>query len=272
MRLGTDLVTVDRRGDVAYVRLSRPDKHNALNWPLMKGLLRAARAMRRDRTLRAVILHGEGPSFCSGLDFPEVTRQPGEIVRAFVSGGARGTNRFQEVCWAWRRLPVPVIAAIHGHCFGGGVQLALAADFRYATPDCEMSVLEARWGLIPDMSGSVTLRELMPIDQAKRLTMTGMRIDGREALALNLVTGVADDPMAEAEALVDALRERSPDSVAATKALFQRNWVAPEEEAFQTERRLQTRILMGSNQRIALKAGLAKKTPKFGARLFGFGG
>lgn len=129
-----DPIQIDHRDHIAYVRLCRPDKHNALNWDLMNGLIRTAKTLRRDRTLRAVILHGEGPSFCSGLDFPQVTRTPAKIVQAFVTGGARGTNRFQEVCWAWRRLPVPVIAVLHGHCYGGGLQLALAADFRFATP------------------------------------------------------------------------------------------------------------------------------------------
>jgi enoyl-CoA hydratase/carnithine racemase len=267
-----DLVSIDRRGDVAYVRLSRPDKHNALNWGMMTGLLGAAKSLRRDRTLRAVVLHGEGPSFCSGLDFPQVTRQPSRILHAFFMGGARGTNRFQEVCWAWRRLPLPVLAVLHGHCYGGGLQLALAADFRFATPDCELSVLEAKWGLIPDMSGSITLRELLPIDQAKRLAMTGKMIDGREALSMNLVTQVADDPMAEAEALVESLLERSPDSVAATKALFHRTWVADEADALQTERWLQARVLMGTNQRAALKAASKKRPARFRPRLFGFGG
>jgi enoyl-CoA hydratase/carnithine racemase len=267
-----DPISIDRQGDVATVRLCRPDKHNALNWALMDGLIRTAKSLRRDRTLRAVILHGEGPSFCSGLDFPQVTRTPARILRAFVSGGASGTNRFQEVCQVWRRLPVPVIAVLHGHCYGGGLQLALAADFRLATPDCELSVLEARWGLIPDMSGSVTLRELLPIDQAKRLAMTGAMIDGREALSLNLVTEVADDPMAAAEALAASLQERSPDSVAATKALFQRTWVAGAADAFRTERRLQARILLGKNQRIALRAAFDKAVPRFRARQSGFGG
>ena len=108
----------------------------------------------------------------------------------------RGTNKFQEACWAWRRLPVPVIAAVDGHCYGGGLQLALAADFRFATPESEWSVLEARWGLIPDMSGIQALKELVGIDTAKRLTMTAQMLSGKEARDLGLVTELAADPEA----------------------------------------------------------------------------
>lgn len=263
-------VKIDRREDVAYVRLCRPEKRNALNFAMMTGLVDAAHELHRDRSLRAVVMHGEGPSFCSGLDFPQVSKQPGRILRAFLRVGTRGTNLFQETCWAWRRLPVPVIAVLHGHCFGGGLQLALAADFRFATPDCELSVLEAKWGLIPDMSGSVTLLELLPVDQAKLLTMTGKVIRGREAEGLNLVTAVAEEPMSEAEALVKELITRSPDSVAATKALFRRTRVADEAEAFRVERRLQSRVLLGKNQRIALKAAFEKGLPRFRARMPGY--
>jgi len=262
-------VLVTRDGDIARVTLNRPDKHNALNVEVMTSLLRTARTLRRDRDLRAVIVHGAGPSFCSGLDFPQVTRRPGWALRAFVTRAARGTNVFQEVCWAWRRLPVPVIAAIHGSCFGGGLQLALAADFRLATPDSRLSILEAKWGLIPDMSGSVALRELLPIDQAKLLAMTGRTLSGDDALALHLVTAVVDDPIAAADQLAAELATRSPDAVAATKELLQSNQVADEAEAFRTERRLQAKVLLGPNQRIALKANAKKQPPRFGRRLFG---
>ena len=111
-----------------------------------------------------MIISGEGASFCAGLDFGSVMKKPAGIVGAFLPRPWRGTNVFQEACWAWRRLPVPVIAAVHGHCYGGGLQIALAADFRIATPDSEWSVLEGRWGIIPDMTGVRTLAELVGID------------------------------------------------------------------------------------------------------------
>jgi enoyl-CoA hydratase/carnithine racemase len=265
----TERLKIDRRGDVAYLTLTHSKKHNALDWEMLCALVDAADELKKDRTLRGVILSGEGPSFCSGLDFPKFTKEPMKLVRAFAKYGVRSTNLFQEACWAYRRLPVPVAAVLHGRCFGGGVQLALAADFRFTTPDCQLSILEAKWGLIPDMTGSVTLRELMPIDQAKRLTMTGRVFSGEEALGYNLVTEVNADPMGAAESLMAEICARSPDSVAATKQLFQETWVATEDEAFSRESRLQALVLTGSNQRAAMNANFKKEPPRFGRRLRG---
>ncbi|WP_040843311.1 crotonase/enoyl-CoA hydratase family protein, partial [Nitrospirillum viridazoti] len=206
-------IILDIQGAIAHVRLARPEKLNGMDLPMLRGLVRAAGEIRRHRQVRAVILSGEGAAFSAGLDFAAVTRKPWEVVKAFVTLG-RSTNLFQRACWCWRELPVPVIAVLHGRCYGGALQVALAADFRIAAPDCELSVMEGKWGLIPDMSGSVSLRELVPIDVAKRLTMTAQVIGATEAKALNLVTEVTDDPMAAAEALAAALCARSPDAVA----------------------------------------------------------
>ncbi len=262
----TNAVVIEYRGNIAWVRLNRPEKRNAVNFDVMDGLVSAARTLRKDRNLRAIILHGEGESFCSGLDFPDVTRRPARIARGFRTMCGLGTNLFQEMAWAWRRLPVPVIAVLHGHCFGAGIQLALAADFRLTTPDCQLSIMEAKWGLIPDMSGSASLRELVSIDQAKLLTMTGRVISGTEARAINLVTEVHDDPMAAAEALAYELAARSPDAVGMAKRLFQKTWVAGEKLAFRAERHLQVAVLAGSNQRAAMKAAMKKESPTCGRR------
>jgi enoyl-CoA hydratase/carnithine racemase len=257
---------IQRRGAIAYVQLSRPDKRNAVTLTMMNELVQAGRTLSRDRTLRAVILHGEGPSFCAGLDFPSVTSKPAGIVGAFRRRCGLPTNLFQEACMVWRRVPVPVIAVLHGHCLGAGLQLALGADFRIATPDCDMAILEARWGLIPDMSGSVTLRELLPMDQAKLLTMTGRIFKATEALQLNLVTQLDPDPLRAAEALADELAARSPDAIAATKRLFHSTWTAGGCKAFHHERVLQLGVLAGSNQRAAMKAAMKKVQARFGER------
>lgn len=258
-----DRVRLEIRNEVAYVTMVRSDKYNALDWDMLCALVDAADAISRDKTLRAVILQGEGKAFCSGLDFPSFTRQPARMVRGFLKYGVKTTNLFQEVAWCWRRLPVPVIAVIHGYCYGGGLQIALAADFRYTTPDCEFSILEAKWGLVPDMTGTVTLRELLPIDQAKLLTMTGRMFSGEEARALNIVTAVSADPLAEAESLVEEIRTRSPDAVAATKQLFQETWVAGVRRAFSRESRIQLGLLLGKNQKIATQANFKREKPEF---------
>src|SRR5829696_8538802 len=191
-------VTCEIADGVAQVRLDRPDKLNALTLPILQDLASTARALRKDKSLRAVVVAGEGEAFCAGLDFASVMKSPAGIAKAFVPLPWRGTNLFQEACWAWRRLPVPVIAAVHGHCLGGGLQIALAADFRIATPDSRWSVLEGKWGLIPDMSGIRSLAELVGIETAKRLTMTAEMFSGKEALELGLVGRLDAYPAAAA--------------------------------------------------------------------------
>ncbi|HET9499586.1 MAG TPA: crotonase/enoyl-CoA hydratase family protein [Marmoricola sp.] len=261
-----ELVTTTVSDGIAHVRLSRPDKLNALTLETLDALVSTARRLRRDRTLRAVVLAGEGDAFCAGLDFATVLRSPTGIVRAFVPRPWRGTNTFQEACWAWRRLPVPVIAAVHGHCLGGGLQVALAADFRFATPDSEWSVLEARWGLIPDMTGVRSLAELVGIDTAKRLTMTGARLSGKEAFELGLVTEVAPDPVAAATALAQEVAQRSPDSVAAAKRLFNRTWTASARTVFAQERAEQLLLLVLANTKAARTAAFGRTAASFGPR------
>jgi enoyl-CoA hydratase/carnithine racemase len=260
------LVTCTVSDGVARVRLTRPDKLNALTLQTLDELVATARELRRDRTLRAVVLSGDGRSFCAGLDFGSVLRRPAGIAAAFVPRPWRGTNTFQEACWAWRRLPVSVIAAVHGHCYGGGLQIALAADFRIATPESEWSVLEGRWGLVPDMSGVRSLAELVGIDTAKRLTMTAETVSGEEAHRLGLVTELAADPEEAALALARELAGRSPDAVAAAKRLFDRSWTSSARTTFRRERAEQLFLLFASNTRAARKAALEQVSPRFGPR------
>jgi enoyl-CoA hydratase/carnithine racemase len=265
----SERVLVDVRDQVAYVTLNRPEKYNGLDFPMFHGLVAAAKQVAADRSVRVVILSGAGNAFCAGLDFASVGKEPARThARAFAKLPTQTTNLFQRTCWAWRELPVPVIAVVHGYCFGGGMQLALAADFRFATPDCEMSIMEGKWGLIPDMTGSVTLRELVPMDVAKRLTMTAETFDGTKALAYGLVTGVSDEPRKDADALAGELIARSPDAVALTKRLFHSTWTSSPRAAFWTESWLQQKLLRSANHKIVRKANLAKQLPEFVARRF----
>ncbi len=207
---------------VAFVELARENKLNGLTLDMLQGLRDAARFLSRDRELRGVILTGRGTSFTAGLDFAAALKTPSSIAKAFVPG-LHGTNLFQECCLAWRRVPVPVVAVIDGHCFGGGVQLALGADFRITTEQARWSVLEAKWGLIPDMSGVVTLVEQVGLDRAKWLAMSGAEFSGSEAVAYGLATEAtetAEDAMARAIDMLLELATRSPDQAAAAKRLF----------------------------------------------------
>jgi len=220
------LITIE--DGIAIVTLNRPDKYNGLDMPMFEAITRAAKTLKKDRSVRAIILNGAGDAFCSGLDVKTVSKNPVNFLKLLVKPGRRISNLAQNVGYIWRDVPAPVIAVTHGYCFGGGFQIALGADFRFSTSDCEFSIMESKWGLIPDMSLTVTLRELVPIDLAKELTMTARRFDGTEAKAMGLVSRVSDDPMAEAMNFARELAERSPDAVAASKLLFNRSWNATE--------------------------------------------
>ncbi|GGF40548.1 enoyl-CoA hydratase/isomerase family protein [Marmoricola endophyticus] len=259
-------VTCTVADHIAHVRLDRADKLNALTLDTLRQLARTAHDLRRDRQLRAVVLSGEGEAFSAGLDFGAVVRDPLGIVTSFLPRPWRGTNTFQEACWAWRRLPVPVVAAVHGHCLGGGLQLALAADFRIASPDSQWSVLEAKWGLIPDMTGIRTLAELVGIDTAKRLTMTGQLLTGTQAEAKGLVTELATDPLAASFDLAHELARRSPDALAAAKRLFNGHWRSGVRRVLAAERVEQAALLAAANTKAARSAAFGHNEPVFGPR------
>lgn len=245
-------VNVHVEQKIAVVRLSRPDKHNGMDMVMILELIATARALKRDRSLRAVIITGEGPSFCAGIDVKSMLGSgPAGAFKLLLPLLKPWINRYQKVCMIWRELSVPVIAAIHGNCFGAGLQLALGADLRIAAPDARLSVMESKWGLIPDMAGSVLLRELLPRDVALELTYTGRVLDATQAQALGLVTHVADDPVAAATVLAAEIASRSPDAIAAAKHLFNKAWNGSEHTALAAERRWQLRMLLGKNQRVA---------------------
>ncbi|KAL9187076.1 hypothetical protein ACHAXT_010796 [Thalassiosira profunda] len=259
---------------VVHVLLSRPEKLNSLDLPMFEAIADAASRLKTDpalsTNLRAVILSGEGRAFCTGLDAKGVALSgPSKALNALLErpspyGGAEGRgNLAQDVSVLWRELPVPVIACLHGMCFGGGLQIALGADMRFATPDCKLSIMESRWGLIPDMGISITLRELVSIDVAKELTMTGRIVSGLEAERVGLVTRCVDDPMEEARKVAKEIAERSPDSVALTKELFQTTWVADEESCLKTETELQMRLIGTWNQIAASGRSFGVKLPYF---------
>jgi len=257
------LVTCAVEDGIAQVRLNRPDKLNALTLELLDDLVATARDLRRDKRVRAVVIAGEGDAFCAGLDFASVMKRPGRMWASFVPRPWRGTNTFQEAVWAWRRVPVPVIAAVHGHCLGGGVQIALGADFRYATPDSTWSVLEGKWGIIPDMTGIRALAELVGLDVAKKLTMTAAMVPGEEARRLGLVTELAADPVVAATAFARELSTKSPDALAAAKRLFTDTWHRGPRFTFARERLEQLRLLAGANTKIAQKAAFKREQPVF---------
>ncbi|HUR40220.1 MAG TPA: crotonase/enoyl-CoA hydratase family protein [Verrucomicrobiae bacterium] len=265
----SERVRIEMRGAVAQVTLTRADKHNGMDLDMLEAVRGAAKRLKKNRAVRAVILAGDGPSFCAGLDVKAVFGSKKAAAMGFAALWSPVRNRFQDWSMAWREVPAPVIACVHGNCFGAGIQLSLGADIRIATPDAKLSVMEAKWGLIPDMGGAALLRELVPIDVAKELAMTGRVLNGVEAHALGLVSHVSENPLAHAETLAAELQTRSPDAVAAAKFLLQTAFGGGEATALAAERRWQRRLLGSRNQRIAVARNLERKDLPYGPRRIG---
>jgi enoyl-CoA hydratase/carnithine racemase len=249
---------------VATVTMARPDKHNALDQTMFEGLMNAAAQLAEDTSVRVVVLHGEGKSFCSGLDIASFMSGRGGTGILLDRDSERLANFAQRVSYDWSLVPVPVIAAIHGNCFGGGLQIALGADIRIAAPEAKLSIMEIKWGLVPDMGITQTLPRLVPIDVAKELTFTGRIVSGSDALALGLVTRNSDDPLASALALADEIVQKSPDAVRAAKRLYDQTWVSDDAAAaLRRESELQAGLIGQPNQLAAVVAGMSGEPPVF---------
>jgi enoyl-CoA hydratase/carnithine racemase len=258
-----DRVRIEVAEHVALVTLTRADKHNALDVPMFEAIIAAADRLRAEPGVRAVVLHGDGPSFCSGIDLMSVVAAQGDLD-AFVEP-LRGEvpNWFQRAAYDWLAVPVPVIAALHGNCLGGGLQIALAADVRFAAPDARLSVMEIKLGLIPDMSITRTLPRLVGIDVAKELTYTGRVISGAQASELGLVTHVVDDPLAAARELAAEIESKSPDAVRGAKRLFDEAWTGSAPETLSLEASIQLGLIGSPNQLAAVSARISKQPAKF---------
>lgn len=262
--MSEERVRIEIADGVAEARLVRGDKHNGLDAAMFARLVEAAAELRDNNAIRAVVLSGEGPSFCAGLDFKAVMTGTGLTPDlAFARDDGDFANHAQRAAFDWHRLPVPVIAALHGNCLGGGLQIALAADIRIAAPDTRLSVMEVRYGLVPDMSLTATLPDLVGIDVAKELTWTGRTIDAEEALELGLVTRVDDDPHGVARALAREIAGKSPDAIRRAKRLFNEAWRAPADRGLPLEAELQQELMGSPNQIAAVQAALSGEPAKF---------
>lgn len=246
-------ITINIKDQIAQVRLNRADKHNALDLEMFKAIVAAQKQIAKNRSLRAVVLGAEGDDFCSGLDVKSLMSNRRGALTLLAKWLPWQANLAQKVSVGWRRLQLPVIAAINGRCWGGGLQIALGADFRFVHPEASLSIMEGKWGLIPDMGGTLALRELMHRDQAMRLAMTAEEFTAVRGLELGLVTEISNAPWQDAMALAQLLCQRSPDAVAAVKRLYRKSWSGRSGTALARESGYQWRILLGANQRIALR-------------------
>ena len=271
----SDRVSISISDGIADVRLDRADKRNALDNAMFLGIAEAGERLKTESGVRVVVLSGEGPSFCAGLDFSSMQAladsgdgdaeqssersdgNPGQMA------DGRITHLGQQVCWVWQEIPVPVIAAVHGHALGGGLQIALGADIRIVHPATKMSVREVHWGLVPDMTGTFMLSKLVRPDVARELTYTARVFDGTEAHALGLATRLSETPLDDALAMARDIAGRSPGAVRGAKELFNRLDHDGAGEAFEEERRVIAEQIGSKNQIEAVTSGFQHRAPVF---------
>ena len=267
--MSEDRVSITITDGIADVRMTRADKRNALDGAMFEALAAAGERLKTEPGVRVAVLSGEGSSFCAGLDFATMASLAGGGERSENTGNpgamkeGRITHLGQQVCWVWQEVPVPVIAAVHGHAIGGGIQVALGADIRIVHPDTQMSVREIHWGLVPDMTGTMMLSQLVRADVAKELVLTARMFDGREAFALGIATRLSDNPYDDAMAMAREIAGRSPDAVRAGKALLNGLFNQGAAEQFAAERQSIGSLVGRPSQKEAVMANFEKRPPNF---------
>jgi enoyl-CoA hydratase/carnithine racemase len=267
----TDRIRVEIDGGVAHVLLNRPEKKNALDGDMFEGLRAAARAIAEDRSVRAVVLSGAGDSFCSGIDLSNfsdmasggLSAESESVQAAVADKSAEGANSAQQLAWQWQELPVPVIAAVTGVAYGGGLHIALGADIRIVAPDARIAFVEISWGLVPDLSGTQALRRLVPLDLAKKLIFTGETISGEQAVALHIGTELSDRPLETAFALARKIAQQSPEAIRAAKKLLNTSGLVPLAEGLANEMAASSKLMGSKNQIEAVMSKLQKRQANF---------
>lgn len=240
-----------QQAQIVTVRLNRPNKKNAMSFQMIKELLAVAEQIKGDKKIRAVILTGSVQSFCSGLDLGDLNNPKNqafalwELIKPWQSD-------FQRVCLVWRELPIPVIVAMQGYCLGAGLQLALGADIRISSPDCQLAIMETKWGLVADMGLTQSALGVVRADVLKELAMSARIIDAPEAERLGLITHISQDPVAHAQSLAIELANRSPDAVLASKRIVNRMYAQSPLTLYQ-EKFWQLKLMLGKNRKKSLQ-------------------
>lgn len=244
-----DLLRVEKSQGIVTVSLNRPDKRNAMSFALLHALVKTAKEIKKDRSVRCVILTGEAQVFSAGIDLKDLNA-PKNTAYAAWELIKPGQSLFQKAFLIWQELPVPVIAAIEGYCFGAGMQLALAADIRIAHPATQMSIMESRWGLVPDMGLTRSIKGIIGLDLAKELTLTGRIFNAQYAKEIGLVTHLNEHPLQHANDIAQELLQRSPDALMAAKQVLDAMEHQPK-KSLRLEKMWQLKLLLGKNSRLA---------------------
>jgi enoyl-CoA hydratase/carnithine racemase len=267
----SDRLRVGVDGGVAHVRLNRPEKKNSLDAEMFDAILNTAKSLKNDPSVRAVVLSGEGDSFSAGLDVSslgematgDLNPESDSIKEATAHLSRDGANRAQQLAWLWQELPVPVIAAVQGVAYGGGLHIALGADIRFVAPDARLAFVEITWGLVPDLSGTQALRRLVPLDVIKKLIFSGEVIDGEKAVALGLGTELSRQPIQDALELARVIAGRSPDAIRAAKELLNSSGLVDLAQGLSNEMTASAGLMGGANQIESVVAKLQKRPPIF---------
>lgn len=259
-----DRVTIElEEGGVAQLRLARANKMNALDMAMFEALVEAGDALARSRGVRAVVLAGEGACFCAGFDLANFQSWQGAEAPDLTTRTHGDANLFQQAAMQWRTLPMPVIAAVHGACLGGGLQLACGADIRILAPDATLSIMELKWGLVPDMGGFALWRGLLRDDVLRELMFSHRSFSGQEALGLGLATIVDPDPLTRATAFARTIAGQNPDAVRAAKALANRAQFALSAEMLMAESMAQAELMWSPNQVETVAAQMEKRAARY---------
>ena len=261
----SERVTIDIDNHVATVTLNRAEKKNAVDRAMFDAIHEAAERLGQDNKVRAVVLCGEGTDFCAGIDISTfagdgIGASLGDLLAPQTESGA---NYFQKAATCWRDLPVPVIAALQGSVFGAGLQIAMGADLRYASADARLSIMEIKWGIIPDMALTATMPSILAEDKVRELSYTGRLVPAEEAASLGLVTAIVDEPLASATAVAHEIASKSPDAIRAIKRLTAAAWRGDAAVTLRLEAELQAAVMATDNQKEAAMANLQNRPPVF---------
>lgn len=258
-------ICITHKNRITHIALSRPDKKNAMDDEMIDALIAAGQQIDPSQT-RVVVLSGEGSCFCAGIDLSGLTKTMGQNMTELLVPRTHGhgtTNRWQEVAMIWRRLEVPVIAALHGEVFGAGLQLALGADIRIACPDAQLAVMEMKWGIIPDMGGMVLLPRLVRDDIMRRLVYTAQPVSGIQAEKWGLVTEIDSDPLQATMRLAEQLSTKGPNAMQAAKQLCSMAYTSTENEILLAESELQAALIGRPEQMEVVTARVQRRSPEF---------
>ncbi len=267
MKQQTKSIQLTIKDNIAIVTLNRANKKNAIDMSMFYELDRIQKKLKKNRNCRAVIINAAGDDFSTGIDVKQVMSHKSSIIKLLWKWLPGNANLAQRVSYNWQKIPVPVICVIKGRCWGAGLQIALGADFRLATPESQFSIMESNWGLMPDMAGNFAMHANMRLDQSLFLSMNANIIDASLALKNGLITKLSSSPLDDAYQMAFELSKKSPDALAGIKKLYYGLWNIKQRQLLARETFYQWCIILSKNQNKVIKANKTNKSASFANRL-----